>query len=130
MLFRSTVVFAFSEPILATSLPSSATVTVASAGGANNNTIAINGVVNGAVSLGGNKYLSGTGTTASFASSSVVLSGANVTVTLGAACTGTCANLGTQNTSASFAYMPATTITDAAGNGAQQVVRSVSIKLF
>ena len=110
---------AFSEAILATSLPAMTTVTEADPPGAVNiDTLTMPGVANGTLTTGGNGYITGNGRQAGFAASPVSLSTATtVRVQVGPVCTGTgCGNTGSDT--GAFVYVPAPSLTDAAGNGA------------
>ncbi|MEP7202776.1 MAG: putative Ig domain-containing protein [Ilumatobacteraceae bacterium] len=116
----------FSEPLLAASVPASTTMVVT--GTTPSDTLSMTGVSNGAGATGGTNYVT-TASTASFAST-VALSSATITVTVGA-CTGTgCAALGTQSTAATYSYVAAATLTDSAGNAASQVPKTVNLRLF
>ena len=109
----------FSEAILATSVPSTTTVTEADpAGSVTIDTLNIPGITNGAITTGGSGYVTNDGGTASFAGSSAgVYLATTVYAVVGPTCSGSgCANLG--RGSGVFVYVPAPTITDAAGNGA------------
>ena len=107
----------FSEPILASSVPGSTTITETDPNGSGNDTLTITGLTNGARALGANNYIAANNTSAAFASSTLAVSGANVTATVAGACTGTCGANITAGRGA-LAFAPATTITDAAGNAA------------
>ena len=116
----------FSEPLLAASVPTSTTMVVT--GATPSDTLSMTGVSNGAGATGGTSYVTNA-STASFASS-VSIGSATITVTVGA-CTGTgCAALGTQSTVATYSYVAAATLTDAAANAASQVAKTVSLRLF
>jgi hypothetical protein len=109
----------FSEAILAASLPATTTVTEADPPGAVNiDTLTVPGVANGTLTTGGNGYITGNGREAGFAASPVSLSAATtVRVQVGPVCAGTgCGTTGADT--GAFGYVPAPSLTDAAGNGA------------
>ncbi len=128
-----TVVFTFSEPLSAASVPTSTTVTLTDPVGTGNDTLTMVGVSNGARRLGSNNYVTLDGAVASFANSTVALSngGRTITITIGPACSGTgCAALGQQTTNVTYTYLAATTLTDVAGNLASTAAKTQSIRLF
>jgi hypothetical protein len=107
----------FSEPLLASSVPSSATVSERDPSGSGNDVLSIGGITNSDRDTGSNGYVTGNNSTASFASSTVALSAGTVTVTVGSTCAGGgCASVAASQGVLSFA--PATGITDAAANAA------------
>jgi hypothetical protein len=120
----------FSEPLLASSLPASTTVSERDPSGSGNDVLNITGVTNGDRDAGSNNYVTANDTTATFGSSTVASSGGVVTVTVGASCAGTgCAGIGTGQGDLSFA--PAAGITDAAGNAAAATfTAATSFRLF
>jgi hypothetical protein len=120
----------FSEPLLASSLPASTTVSERDPSGSGNDVLNITGVTNGDRDTGSNNYVTANNTTATFGSSTVASSGGVVTVTVGASCAGTgCAGIGTGQGDLSFA--PAAGITDAAGNAAAGTfTAATSFRLF
>ena len=107
----------FSESILASSVPGTTTITETDPNGTGNDTLTITSLTNGARALGANNYITTNNTSAVFASSTLAVSGANVTATVAGACTGTCGANITAGQGA-LALAPATTITDTAGNTA------------
>ena len=107
----------FSESILASSVPGSTTITETDPNGGSNDTLTITSLTNGARALGANNYITTNNTSAVFASSTLAVSGANVTATVAGGCTGTCGANITAGQGA-LAFAPATTITDTAGNTA------------
>ncbi len=115
----------FSEAILASSVPGSTTITETDPTGGGNDTLTITSFTNGARRLGANTYISSNNTSAAFASSTLSVSGANITATVAGACTGTCGANITAGQGA-FAFAPATTITDAAGNAATSTLTTVA----
>jgi hypothetical protein len=121
----------FSEALLASSVPSSATVSLTDPPGGGNDTLAITGVL-ASSSTGSDGYVSGNNRTASFASSAVTLinGGTTIHVVVGATCTGNCGDLATAPASASFAPVPVATLKDVAGNGAAAGTPAFSIRLF
>jgi hypothetical protein len=107
----------FSESLLASSVPSSATVSERDPSGSGNDVLNIGGITNSDRDTGSNGYVTGNNSTASFASSTVALSAGTVTVTVGSTCAGGgCASVAASQGVLSFA--PATGITDAAANAA------------
>jgi hypothetical protein len=121
----------FSEALLASSVPSSATVSLTDPPGGGNDTLAITGVL-ASSSTGSDGYVSGNNRTASFASSAVTLinGGTTVHVVVGATCSGNCGDLAKAPASASFAPVPVATLKDVAGNGAAAGTPAFSIRLF
>ena len=117
----------FSEPILASSVPSSVTVTESDPSGAGNDTLAISGIIAGTMNLGSDAYVGADGTSASFAASAASLGtgGTLLKVVVGATCAGGgCASLGVGGQSA-LTYIPATAVTDATLNAAAgQIIKS------
>jgi len=106
-------------------------VSFAAPAGAGNDTITIAGVLNGARVLGSDTYVTTDGTTASFAASTVALSGGNtiVTVSLASTCSGTC-TFGTQASAVNFSFLAAATITDVVGLTPYATARNFSIRMF
>jgi hypothetical protein len=126
------LIFTFSEPLLATTVPTSTTVTLTDPSTTGNDTLTITGITSGARSTGSNGYLLTDNTVADFAASPVTLSAdlRTITVTVGPTCTGTgCAGLGTVAANASFSYIAATTITDPGAN-VTLGTKSTAIRLF
>ena len=110
----------FSEPINPGTIPGTTTISESDPAGAGNDTLQIVGLTNGQINLGANNYVGDDGTTASFTSSTLTLSGGNTVVkaTVVGTCSGTgCASLAIGN-SAAIAFSPATSITDVPGNAA------------
>jgi hypothetical protein len=125
-----TLTVTFSEVLAPGSVPGSASVTETDPLGSGNDTLTIAGMSNGALTLGGNNYIRDDGTSASFASSNVALTGASkaITVTVAGSCSGTCgANITAGN--GTFVFAPAATIADPAGNAAAGST-SLSLRVF
>jgi hypothetical protein len=81
----------------------------------------ISGLTNGLRTTGASGYLTSSGTTRTVTfTGTLVLSNANrtVTFTVTGACAGTCSALSTSASSGKYQYVPAPTLTDAAGNPA------------
>jgi len=115
----------FSESILASSVPGTTSITETDPTGGGNDTLTITGLTNGARALGANSYINTNNTSAAFASSTLGVAGATVTATVAGACTGTCgANI--RAGQGAFAFAPATSITDAAGNAATGTLTTVA----
>ncbi|HVN62441.1 MAG TPA: hypothetical protein VMT59_14370 [Gaiellaceae bacterium] len=110
------IAITFSESILASSVPGTTSITETDPT-AGNDTITITSLTNGARNLGGNGYINTNNTSAAFLASTLGVAGATVTATVAGSCTGTCGANITAGTGA-FAYAPAASITDAAGNAA------------
>jgi len=107
----------FSESILASSVGTTTSITETDPT-AGNDTITITNLTNGARGLGNSaSYINTNNTSAAFVASTLGVAGATVTATVAGACTGTCGANITAGQGA-FAFAPATTITDAAGNAA------------
>lgn len=123
-----TVSITFSEPLLASTVPTTSTLTL-NGNTAPNNTLTLGGISAANRDLGAAGYL-GDKKVATFAGSAVTRSNGDrtVTVTVGV-CTGDCSKLTTQPTAATYSYLAATTLTDPAGNPST-TVRAVSIRLF
>ena len=110
----------FSEPINPGTIPGTTTISESDPAGAGNDTLQIAGLTNGQINLGATNYVGDDGTTASFTSSTLTLSGGNTVVkaTVAGTCSGTgCTSLAIGN-SAAIAFSPATSITDVPGNAA------------
>jgi TadE-like protein len=124
-----TLVVTFSEP-LAAGIPTGA-VTVTEDGNYPADNVSITGVSNGYVSTGGN-YVSPDSKTAWFAGSSVTASAGNrtLTVTVSGTCVQDCSKLVAG--SGDFAFVPANTLVDAAGNVAvaNGVTPTIDLALF
>ncbi len=116
----------FSEPILASSVPGTTTITETDPNGGGNDTLTITGLTSGADGLGANTYINTNNTSAAFASSTLGVSGATVTATVAGACTGTCTGGNITAGQGAFAFTPAATITDAAGNTAAASLTTVA----
>ena len=120
----------FSESILASSVPGTTTITEADPNGGGNDTLTVTSLTNGARALGANNYITTNNTSATFASSTLAVSGANVTATVAGTCTGTCGANITAGQGA-LAFAPATTITDTAGNTATgTLTTAASFRVF
>jgi hypothetical protein len=120
---------AFSEPLLASTVPSGANVTETDPSGTGDDTLSITGITNNGRDTGSDGYVTRNNVSVSFASSTVALSGGAVTVTVAGACSGSCGDVGNGQGQLNFA--PATGITDAAGNAATGVFATASdFKLF
>jgi hypothetical protein len=125
-----TIALTFSEALAAGSVPSSVTVSESDPPGIGFDTLSIGGIVSG--NSGSDAYVSGNNKTASFASSGVALSDGNktITVTVGATCTGDCANLIAAGPAA-MTFTPAAAITDGTPNpAAGSFTTATSFKLF
>jgi hypothetical protein len=86
----------FSEPLVPTWTPSATiTVTLSGGNGSNNDSLTIPSLTNASFSTGASDYISGNGSTATFANSALTLTngGATVRVTLGPSCAGSCAQI-------------------------------------
>jgi Flp pilus assembly protein TadG len=119
-----TLSLSMSEPILASSLPSLTTVTLA-----DGDTIAAPGVLLGSHSLGASSYISNN-KSATFEGSGVALVAAStVRITL-AACATNCNKLLTATSAASATLAVATSISDASGNGARGAAVVRSVRMF
>lgn len=122
------ITITFSEPLAASSIPATTTVTEQDAAGADRTDfIDIPGVTTGAVSTGGTNYIAKNGASAT-ADATVELSadGRALVVTVGA-CTCSDARAG----DGAFTYAPPATITDPAGNtAAGSVTTSTTFRLF
>ncbi len=115
----------FSESILGSSVPGTTTITETDPNGGGNDTLTITSLTNGARALGANNYVNTNNTSAAFAASTLGVAGAVVTATVAGACTGTCGVNLTAGQGA-FAYAPAASITDAAGNAAAGTLTTVA----
>jgi hypothetical protein len=110
----------WSEPLLPSSIPATTTITITDPAGPGDDTLTIGSFTGGPLDLGSDGFVTADGTSASWASSVLSYSSAQVSLTariLGA-CTGAgCSALGTvKNVTATS--VPAPTIADAAGNPA------------
>lgn len=124
----NTVTYTFSENIPSTSFPASTTVTFTDPVGAGNDTMAVAGISNGPGTTGGTGYVTVDGASVVFNATATV-SGTVVTVTLGTCASG-CSALGQQTSNATYSYVAATTLVDAAGNAPSTVARTVTTRLF
>jgi len=110
----------WSEPLLPSSIPATTTITITDPAGPGDDTLTIGSFIAGSVDLGSDGYVTADGTSASWSSSVLSYSSAQVSLTariLGA-CTGAgCSALGTVK-NVTVTYVPSPTITDAAGNPA------------
>lgn len=121
----------FIEALAPLSLPLTTTLTIADPpGAATLDTINMPGVASAALSMGSSGYITNDGQQAAFAASTVWLFSPTVlVVTAGPLCVGTaCANL--RNSSGTFLYTPAATLTDAAGNAATGSLSTAALRLF
>ena len=124
---------AFSEPLLASSLPGTTTVSETDPTGSGNDTLSIAGITSSARDTGSDGYVAKNNATVSFTPSTVALSGGTVTVTVAGSCGANCGDLGSGGASVhgALSFAPATGITDAAGNAATGVVTTAaSFQLF
>jgi uncharacterized repeat protein (TIGR01451 family) len=110
----------WSEPLLPSSIPATTTITIADPAGPGDDTLTIGSFIAGSLDLGSDGYVTADGTSASWSSSVLSYSSAQVSLTariLGA-CTGAgCSALGTVK-NVTVTYVPSPTITDPAGNPA------------
>ena len=109
----------FAEALDPASVPANATLTLSRANG--NTSYGISGLTNGLLTTGRNGYLTSSGTTRTVTfAGSLTLSNTNrtVTFTVTGACAGTCSALTTTPVSGQFAFTPAATLLDPAGNTA------------
>ena len=110
----------WSEPLLPSSIPATTTITITDPTGPGNDTLTIGSFIAGSLDLGSDGYLTADGTSASWASSVLSYSSAQVSLTarIFGACAGAgCTALGTVK-NVTVTYTPAPTITDPAGNPA------------
>ena len=110
----------WSEQLLKSSIPTTTAYTITDPIGVGDQTATIPGFMSGPLDLGSGGYLTLDGSTASWASSLLVLnsSGDALTARIFGPCTGTgCAALGVVK-NVTVTYVPAATITDLAGNPA------------
>ncbi len=121
----------FTEPIATSSIPALVTVTLTDPNTTAADRITINGITNGARTLGGNGYVSTNNVSYSYVSPVTFTNGnRTAVVTIGATCTGTCTAVATQTTNANFSFQPAPSITDVAGNLMRTTARTLSVRLF
>ena len=121
----------FTEPIATSSIPALVTVTLTDPNTTAADQLTINGLTNGARTLGGNGYVSTNNVSYSYVSAMTFTNGnRTAVVTIGASCTGTCAAVATQATNATFSFQPAPSITDVAGNLMRTTARTLSVRLF
>lgn len=110
----------WSEPLLPSSIPATTTITITDPAGPGDDTLAIGSFTAGPLDLGSDGFVTADGTSASWSSSVLSYSSAQVSLTariLGA-CTGAgCSALGTVK-NVTITYIPSPTITDPAGNAA------------
>jgi hypothetical protein len=110
----------WSEPLLPSSIPATTTITITDPAGPGDDTLTIGSFIAGSLDLGSDGYVTADGTSASWSSSVLSYSSAQVSLTariLGA-CTGAgCSALGTVK-NVTVTYVPSPTITDPAGNPA------------
>jgi hypothetical protein len=110
----------WSEPLLPSSIPATTTITIADPAGPGDDTLTIGSFIAGSLDLGSDGYVTADGASASWSSSALSYSSAQVSLTariLGA-CTGAgCSALGTVK-NVTVTYTPSPAITDPAGNPA------------
>lgn len=116
-----TLTLTFSETLNTSPLPTNTTVTEKSDG-----TLNITGITNGDVTTG-TSHFTGTNQQASFPAS-VVPTGATLKLTLLTPCSGNCSSLA--GGSGDLAFVPAASITDAAGNAAVGTFTQNNVSLF
>ncbi len=120
----------FSEPLAGTSFPSTTTVSQIDPDTGGNDLLAIDGVSDGLLDTGSQGYIVLEERTAIFGGSTVSLGagGRTLTVVVGPDCT-SCG--GRRSSSGALVFRPASTLTDAAGNGARgSLTTSTDFQLF
>jgi len=120
----------FSEPLLASSVPSTTTASEADPSGAGDDLLLLTGVTKGGLDTGSDGYVTLDGAKVRFAGSTLALSAGNtlLTLTVGPKCSGSCGARG-QSGPAPFAFAPNPAVTDPAGNAAAGSL-AVTTRLF
>lgn len=121
----------FSEPLLASSVPSTVTVAEADPLGAGNDLLRLGSISAADLDTGSDGYVTLDAAAVRFLSSTVALTegDSSVTVTVAGACSGQCASRGVGGPGA-FTFAPAPTIKDPAGNSAVGSYSLASFRLF
>ena len=112
-------------------MPATATLTLSRSNGTTS--YGISGLTNGLRTTGGSGYLTSSGTTRTVTfTGTLVLSNSNKTVTfkVTGACAGSCTALSTSPSSGAYQYVPATTLTDVAGNAASTTTITASSQVI
>jgi hypothetical protein len=128
-----TLTLTFSEPLAPGTVPATTSVVLTDPSGSGSDTLALVGLLASGGSTGSNLYITTDNTAATFAGSTVSLTGGGrvVTVTVGPTCAGTgCSAIGQATAAATLSVVPAATLTDLIGNAASAVARTFSIRLF
>jgi len=124
------LIVTFSEPI-ASAVGLVTIITEADPTGGGNDTLNITGLTNGARNTGSNAYVNNNNRTFQYTNSTLTKSYGDktITATVSGACSGDCADRGTNLVAANFDFAAALSLTDAAGNLATGSL-IVSITLF
>jgi hypothetical protein len=114
-----TLTLTFSEALKASTVPTAPAITEARGAAGTNATLSIPGLTAGALGMGTPNYLSANGTSAVFAATATATAAAPATVKLTAGtCSSGCARVAAPATTPTMSFVPAATLTDAAGNAA------------
>jgi hypothetical protein len=121
----------FSEALLSSSVPASVVVAEVDPAGPGNDVLRLGGIAATDLDTGSDAYMTLDGGAARFASSPVALSNSDsaLTVTVASACTGAC-SARAPGGPAPFVFVPASSITDLAGNSSVGSYSIPSFKLF
>ena len=121
----------FNEALKPATVPATATLTLSRSNGTTS--YGISGLTNGLRTTGASGYLTSSGTTRTVTfTGTLVLSNSNKTVTfkITGACAGSCTALSTSPSSGAYQFVPATTLTDVAGNAASTTTITASSQVI
>jgi hypothetical protein len=125
-----TLTLTFSEPLFPSSIPISATVTMADPTTASTDQLTITGVTGGALDIGSDGYVTKDGRTATFLASPITAGNGNrsLIVRIGAVCSGNCSALAAS--SGPFTFVPAIGLRDPSANPASGSITLGMTRLF
>ncbi len=122
--------FTFSEPLSPATIPLTTSVVEADPAGPGPDTVTIPGLLEGSISLAADGYVKKDGRSVTY--DGIMWFGPNVRtvmVTVGSSCTGVCGSLGSGGP-ATVVFVPASTLTDVAGNVATGSIALVDLAMF
>jgi hypothetical protein len=122
--------FTFSEPLAPATIPLTTSVVEADPAGPGPDKVTIAGLLQGSISLAADGYVKKDGRTVTY--DGIMWFGPNVRtvmVTVGSSCMGVCGSLGSGGP-ATVVFVPASTLTDVAGNVATGSIALVNLAMF